>query len=94
MHRLFVIAALGVAAWAMVFKTGVASSDEAGILLHLPEQVDGWTGVELLFCSSRSCGGQFTAARLENAAVCPRCGARLTLDSVQITTKGRARDGA
>ena len=26
--------------------------------------------------------------------VCPRCGARLTLDSVQITTKGRARDGA
>lgn len=75
--RLFVIAALAVAAWAMVFKTGVASSDEAGILLHLPEQVDGWTGVELLFCSSRSCGGQFTAARLENAAVCPRCGAPL-----------------
>ena len=26
--------------------------------------------------------------------VCPRCGERLTLDSVHITTRGRARHGA
>ena len=58
--RLFVIAALAVAAWALVYKTGVASSDEAGIVLHLPEQVGDWRGVDLLFCPNRECGAQYT----------------------------------
>ena len=75
--RLFVIAALAVAAWAMVFKTGVANTDEAGIVLELPAQVGDWTGVGLLFCPNRSCGAQFMEAQLENKAVCPKCGAPL-----------------
>ena len=75
--RVFVIAALGVSAWAMVYKTGVDNTDEAGIVLHLPEQVGAWTGVDLLFCPERSCGGQFVSTQLEDPTTCPRCGARL-----------------
>mgnify|MGYP000853829685 CR=1 FL=1 len=75
--RLFVIAALAVAAWALVYKTGVANSDEAGIVLHLPEQVGDWRGVDLLFCSNRDCGAQYYAGQLADPTVCPKCGAPL-----------------
>ena len=75
--RLFVIAALAVAAWALVYKTGVANSDEAGIVLHLPEQVAGWRGVDLLFCPDRACGGQYFSSQLEDPTTCPQCGAKL-----------------
>ena len=75
--RLFVIAALAVAAWAMVHKTGVANSDEAGILLQLPEHVGEWRGSDILFCSSRECNAQFFAAELADPAVCPECGSPL-----------------
>lgn len=75
--RLFVIAALAAAAWALVYKTGIANSDEAGIVLHLPEQVGDWRGMDLLFCPNRECGGQYTSAQLETPATCPRCGAAL-----------------
>jgi hypothetical protein len=75
--RLFVVAALAVAAWANVFTTGVANTDEAGIVLHLPAQVGDWSGIGLLFCPSRECGGQFTEAQLAGATACPNCGATL-----------------
>lgn len=75
--RLFVIVALSVAAWAMVFKTGVATSDEAGVQLYLPEQVGGWHGRELVFCSARDCGSQFIVENLEDPDVCPVCGSPL-----------------
>ncbi len=75
--RLFVIAALAVTAWALVYKTGVDNSDEAGVVLHLPEQVGEWRGMDLLFCPDRDCGGQFIAAQLEDPTTCPTCGAPL-----------------
>ena len=75
--RLFVIAALAATAWALVFKTGVANSDEAGIVMHLPDQVGPWHGVDLLFCSNRDCGGEFIADQLAGQTVCPKCGAPL-----------------
>ena len=75
--RLFVIAALAAAAWALVYKTGIANSDEAGIVLHLPEQVGDWLGTDLLFCPNRECGGQYVSGQLDNSATCPRCGAAL-----------------
>lgn len=75
--RLFVIAALAVAGWALVFKTGVAHTDEAGIVLQLPAQVGEWNGVELLFCPDRHCGGQYFAGQLEEPGICPKCGAGL-----------------
>jgi hypothetical protein len=75
--RLFVIAALAVAAWALVYKTGVANSDEAGIVLHLPGQVGDWQGLDILFCPDRACGGQFLSVELQDPTTCPKCGARL-----------------
>jgi len=72
-----VIAALAAAAWALVFKTGVANTDEAGIVLHLPEQVADWSGLDLLFCPNRECGAQYAATEVEGQAACPRCGAPL-----------------
>ena len=75
--RLFVVVALAVAAWALVYKTGVASSDEAGIVLQLPEQVGDWHGVDLLFCANRDCGAQFFASQLADPTTCPRCGSAL-----------------
>lgn len=73
--RLFVVAALAVAAWALVYKTGVANTDEAGIVLELPRQVGNWTGIGLLFCSNRNCGAQYMEGQLEDPTVCPKCGA-------------------
>ena len=75
--RLFVVAALAVAAWANVFKVGVANTDEAGIVLELPAQVADWTGIGLLFCPNRNCGAQFLEGQLEDPTVCPKCGATL-----------------
>ena len=72
------IAALAATAWALVFKTGVATSDEAGIVLHLPDQVGDWRGVDILFCSSRTCGEQFFSAQLQDPTTCPKCGAKLS----------------
>jgi hypothetical protein len=75
--RLFVIAALAFTAWALVYKTGVANSDEAGIVLHLPEQVADWHGVDILFCPNSACGGQYFATQLADLTTCPKCGAPL-----------------
>ena len=75
--RLFVAAALAAAAWAMVFKTGVAASDEAGIVMRLPSLVGDWNGIDLLFCSDRNCGAQYSSADLADASACPRCAAPL-----------------
>jgi len=72
--RLFVIVALAVTGWALVEKTGVADSDEAGIVLALPESVGGWRGVDILFCPDRTCGAQYFAANLEDPTRCPKCG--------------------
>lgn len=76
--RLFVIVALAFAAWALVYKTGVANSDEAGIVLRLPDQVADWKGESLLFCPNRDCGGQYIASQLADPTTCPKCGARLS----------------
>jgi len=76
--RLFVIAALVVTGWALVEKTGVANSDEAGIVLALPDQVGGWRGSNILFCPDRTCGGQYFEAELKGSTLCPKCGRPLS----------------
>ncbi len=75
--RLFVIAALAITGWALVYKTGVVHSDEAGIVLHLPEQVADWRGVDLLFCPNRDCGAQYISTELNNSTTCPQCNSPL-----------------
>ncbi len=75
--RLFVIAALAITGWALVEKTGVANSDEAGIILALPDRVGGWRGAAILFCPNRTCGGQYFEAELKGSTLCPKCGSPL-----------------
>lgn len=72
--RLFVIAALAVAAWALVYHTGVANTDEAGVVLQLPDRVGDWQGTSILFCPNRACGDQYFAFQLEDPTRCPKCG--------------------
>lgn len=76
--RLFVAVAFAVTAWALVYRTGVANTDEAGIILHLPERVGDWHGVALTFCSNRDCGAQFAVPQLEDPTTCPQCGSPLS----------------
>ena len=76
--RLFVIAVLAVAAWALVYKSGVAASDEAGIIMQLPDEVGSWRGVDLLFCTNPKCNTEYLAGQLEGRTVCPKCGAPLS----------------
>lgn len=70
--RLFVVAILAAAGWFMVNKTGVANSDEAGIVLALPESVGGWAGHDLVSCPAASCGRAFVD--VAPGTPCPACG--------------------
>lgn len=70
--RIFVIAVLAVAGWFMVNKTGVANSDEAGIVLALPERVGGWTGHELVNCPDSVCAR--VCVDVPPGTPCPACG--------------------
>lgn len=82
--RIFALLAIALAAWAVVFHTGVVDTDQAGILLELPESIPPWQGHELLFCSSRSCGHSFFVEALPRdddgtpTDTCPDCGAPLS----------------
>ena len=76
--RLFVIAALAAAVWAVRFHSGVVNSDEAGVVLALPANAGGWVGDELFYCSSRTCRTPWLASTLPpGASACPKCGAPL-----------------
>ena len=74
--RLFVIAALLFAAWAMVSAVGVTNSDEAGVRMVLPDRVADWTGTPLRFCPDELCGDQYPDTR--EGDLCPKCGKPLT----------------
>ena len=70
--RLFVVAVLAVAGWFMVNKTGVADTDEAGIVLALPERVAGWTGHDLVNCPDEACARVYVD--VPPGTPCPACG--------------------
>ena len=70
--RLFVVAVLAVAGWFMVNKTGVANTDEAGIVLALPECVGGWTGHDLVNCPDELCARSYVD--VPPGTPCPSCG--------------------
>jgi hypothetical protein len=79
--RLFVIAALAAAVWMVRCHSGVVDSDEAGVVLALPDCAGAWTGDELFHCSSRSCGRAWLASHLPPGTAagspCPACGTPL-----------------
>lgn len=79
--RSFLIAALAAAVWMVRCHSGVVNSDEAGVVLALPERAGNWIGDEMFHCSSLSCGRVFLASTLPSDASagspCPVCGAPL-----------------
>lgn len=70
--RLFVVAVLAAAGWFMVNKTGVADTDEAGIVLALPERVSAWTGHDLVNCPDELCAR--VCVDVPPGTPCPACG--------------------
>ena len=76
--RTALIALLALCAWAVSRHVGVASDDQAGIRMVLPDRVAGWTGEDIFFCSSRTCGHRWLASRLAGATACPDCGSPLS----------------
>lgn len=74
--RLFVIAALALTAWALVFKTGVANTDEAGIVLQLPAQVGDWDGLDLLFAPTGTAAASISPRGWKRPASAPAAGRR------------------
>lgn len=70
--RLFVVAVLAVAGWFMVNRTGVADTDEAGIVLALPGRVAGWTGHDLVNCPDELCAR--VCVDVPPGTPCPACG--------------------
>lgn len=78
--RTALIALLALCAWAVSRHVGVASDDQAGIRMVLPDRVAGWTGEDIFFCSSRTCGHRFYGRQLPALppAACPDCGSPLS----------------
>lgn len=78
--RLFALAAIALAAYAVVVHTGVVDTDLAGVRMELPARMGPWTGHEILFCSGRDCGHSFFTENLPldpdgtPVDVCPDCG--------------------
>lgn len=74
--RIALILLLGLCAWAVTSHVGVATSDQAGIRMALPQQLGAWTGKSLLYCSNRDCGR--LCDPIDHATNCPACGAPLS----------------
>lgn len=74
--RVFVIAALLFASWAMVSAVGVSNTDEAGVRMSMPDRVGPWHGTPLRFCPDELCGACYPDTHEGDA--CPRCGKPLT----------------
>ncbi|MBU1908990.1 MAG: EpsI family protein, partial [Verrucomicrobia bacterium] len=69
---LFVLTSL-----ALALTVNVNISDEAGIVVALPDQVGEWRGEEIRFCQGPTCGKEFVRSALKNLDVCPLCGSPL-----------------
>ena len=78
--RLFALAAIALAAYAVIAHTGVVDTDLAGVRMELPSHLGPWAGHEILFCSGRDCGHSFFTENLPldpdgtPVDVCPDCG--------------------
>lgn len=71
------------ASLALAFTVDVKLLDKPGVVMHLPETLDGWVGNELRFCHNEACysktvmQGQYFVRNLELPDICPDCGEKL-----------------
>ncbi|MCF7849398.1 MAG: EpsI family protein [Kiritimatiellales bacterium] len=77
---LTLVALLILTSLALAFTVDVELSDQAGVVLELPDKLDDWVGNELRFCHNPGCyetnstGGQYYIRNLELPDICPDCG--------------------
>jgi len=81
---LIVVSLMILTSLALAFKVDVRLEDEAGVVMKLPDTLDGgWVGNRLRFCHNKSCcetsptRGQYLERDLELPDVCPNCGGKL-----------------
>lgn len=71
----FVVIALLIAtSLALAFTVDVNISDQAGVLVYLPERVGDWRGDELRFCQNPACQATVFMSEVKEEGVCPKCG--------------------
>jgi len=58
---------------ALAFTVDVDLTDEAGIIVLLPDEAGRWNGEEIRFCQRSGCFRQWTISQLEHPDVCPSC---------------------
>ncbi len=68
---------------ALAFTVDVMLNDAPGVVMKLPETLNGWVGNELRFCHNEACysktagQGQYYIRDLELPDICPDCGENL-----------------
>jgi hypothetical protein len=81
---LTVVILMVLATLALAFTVDVTLEDKPGVVMNLPETLEGWVGNELRFCHNEACysktalQGQYYVRDLELPDICPDCGERLS----------------
>ncbi|MEN7973873.1 MAG: exosortase-associated EpsI family protein [Verrucomicrobiota bacterium] len=71
------------ASLALAFTVDVTLSDTSGVVMELPDALEGWVGNELRYCHNEECysktgeQGQYYVRDLEVPSICPDCGESL-----------------
>ena len=80
---LSIVVLMVMAIFALAFTVGVKLSFVPGVVMDLPDEVEGWGGNELRFCHNPELCGRnykdtsFYSRDLEIPDICPECGAKL-----------------
>ena len=80
---LSIVVLMTVAVFALAFTVGVKLDFVPGVIMYLPDQVEGWAGNELRFCHNAGACAQdyrdaaFFVNDLEIPDICPDCGESL-----------------
>ncbi len=80
---LTVVILMVLASLALAYTVDVALSDKPGVIMKLPDTLEGWVGNELRYCHNEECysetdlGGQYYLRGLEIPDICPDCGENL-----------------
>jgi len=73
LHRLILLGVVCVVAYLTAHYAAVRVSPLAGVRETLPDQVGGWTGVDLFFCQTMTCQWTYTSTELGTNTLCGRC---------------------
>lgn len=81
-----VLCLMGLTALALTFGVDVNLTNQAGVRLEIPDQVELWSGVEILYCQNPDCKASREIRDGAVPAVCPTCSTGV-LDPMSILEK-------